>query len=82
MSTLLTVPNISEGRDRATIEAVAAAFAPLPVLDIHTDPDHHRSVFTVAGAPGELAPAVTRVAAEARRQIDLSDHDGIACEKL
>jgi glutamate formiminotransferase / 5-formyltetrahydrofolate cyclo-ligase len=77
VSTLLTVPNISEGRDRATIEAVAAAFAPLPVLDIHTDADHHRSVFTVAGAPGELAPAVTRVAAEAKRQIDLSDHDGI-----
>jgi glutamate formiminotransferase / 5-formyltetrahydrofolate cyclo-ligase len=77
VSTLLTVPNISEGRDRATIEAVAAAFAPLPVLDIHTDPDHHRSVFTVAGAPGELAPAVTRVAAEAKRRIDLSGHDGI-----
>jgi glutamate formiminotransferase / 5-formyltetrahydrofolate cyclo-ligase len=77
VSTLLTVPNISEGRDRATIEAVAAAFAPLPVLDIHTDPDHHRSVFTVAGAPGELAPALTRVAAEAKRRIDLSGHDGI-----
>jgi glutamate formiminotransferase / 5-formyltetrahydrofolate cyclo-ligase len=77
VSTLLTVPNISEGRDRATIEAVAAAFAPLPVLDIHTDPDHHRSVFTVAGAPGELAPALTRVAAEAKHRIDLSGHDGI-----
>jgi glutamate formiminotransferase/glutamate formiminotransferase/formiminotetrahydrofolate cyclodeaminase len=75
--TLLTVPNISEGRDRTTIDAVASAFAPLPVLDIHTDPDHHRAVFTVGGAPGELAPAVTRAAAEAKTRIDLAAHAGI-----
>jgi glutamate formiminotransferase / 5-formyltetrahydrofolate cyclo-ligase len=75
--TLLTVPNISEGRDRVVIEAVAGAFAPLPVVDIHTDSDHHRSVFTAAGGPTELAPAVTRAAAEAKRRIDLSVHDGI-----
>jgi glutamate formiminotransferase len=77
LTTLLTVPNVSEGRDRATIEAVAAAFAPLPVLDIHADRDHHRAVFTVAGAPGTLAPAVTRAAGAAKRQIDLGGHDGI-----
>jgi glutamate formiminotransferase/glutamate formiminotransferase/formiminotetrahydrofolate cyclodeaminase len=77
VTALLTVPNISEGRDRTTIEAVASAFAPLPVLDIHTDPDHHRAVFTVAGSPGQLAPAVTRAAAEAINRIDLAAHAGI-----
>jgi glutamate formiminotransferase len=74
--TLLTVPNISEGRDRATIDAIAPAFG-LPVLSIHSDPDHHRTVFTVVGAPGELAPAVTAAAHMATATIDITAHDGI-----
>ncbi|MGZ6617313.1 MAG: glutamate formimidoyltransferase [Solirubrobacteraceae bacterium] len=76
MTTLLTVPNISEGRDHAVIEAIAPAFG-LPVLNIHSDPDHHRTVFTVAGAPGELAPAVAGAAHMATATIDISAHDGI-----
>jgi glutamate formiminotransferase / 5-formyltetrahydrofolate cyclo-ligase len=76
VTTLLTVPNISEGRDRAVIEAIAPAFG-LPVLNIHSDPDHHRTVFTVAGAPGELAPAVTAAAHMATATIDISAHDGL-----
>jgi glutamate formiminotransferase len=74
--TLLTVPNISEGRDRATIDAIAPAFG-LPVLSIHSDPDHHRTVFTVVGAPGELAQAVTAAAHMATATIDITAHDGI-----
>ena len=76
MTTLLAVPNISEGRDPATVAAVASAFG-LPVLDVHTDPDHHRSVFTLAGPPGHLAHAVVRGAAEAVRRIDLETHHGL-----
>jgi glutamate formiminotransferase len=76
MTTLLTVPNISEGRDRAVIAATASAFG-RPVLNIHSDPDHHRTVFTVAGAPGQLAPAVTAAAHMATATIDISAHDGI-----
>ncbi len=76
MVTLLTVPNISEGRDRATIDAIAPAFG-LPVLNVHSDPDHHRTVFTVVGAPGELAPAVVAAAHMATATIDISAHDGI-----
>src|SRR5437588_692925 len=55
---LLAVPNASEGRDRATIDAIAAAFAPARVLDVHSDRDHGRSVFTLAArvAGGELVP--------------------------
>src|SRR5438094_9629037 len=41
---LLAVPNVSEGRDRATIDAIGAASAPAQLLDVHVDPDHGRSV--------------------------------------
>ena len=52
---LLAVPNFSEGRDLAAVEAIAAAAAPARVLDIHMDPDHNRSVLTLAARQGELA---------------------------
>lgn len=73
---LLAVPNVSEGRDSAAIRALAAAFD-ARLLDVHADPDHHRSVFTLAGLQGELAGAVLSGAAEAVRQVDLSRHAGI-----
>ncbi len=76
VTTLLTVPNISEGRDRAVIDAVAGAFG-RPVLNIHSDPDHHRTVFSVAGAPGELAAAVVAAAHMATATLDINGHDGI-----
>jgi glutamate formiminotransferase / 5-formyltetrahydrofolate cyclo-ligase len=72
-TTLLAIPNVSEGRDRDVIEAVGAAFDGR-LLDIHSDPDHHRSVFTLAGAPGELAGTVLNGAAEAVRRIDVVNH--------
>jgi glutamate formiminotransferase/glutamate formiminotransferase/formiminotetrahydrofolate cyclodeaminase len=76
VTALLAVPNVSEGRDRAVIEDIRDAFA-VPVLDVHTDPDHHRSVFTMAGAPGALAQAVLEGAREAVARIDVSDHQGL-----
>jgi glutamate formiminotransferase len=78
--TLLSVPNVSEGRDAAAIDAVAAGFTAsgeAQLLDIHTDPDHNRSVFTLAGGAGSLAEAVVAGTREALTQIDLSAHDGI-----
>ncbi len=73
---LLAIPNVSEGRDVAAIEAIGAAFD-ARLLDIHSDPDHHRSVFTLAGRPGSLAAAVAQGAAEVVRRIDLGRHVGI-----
>ena len=55
---LLAVPNVSEGSDRAALDAIGAAFAPAHVLDVHSDPDHGRSVFSLAGRQGELAGAL------------------------
>lgn len=113
---LLAVPNISEGRDAAVVEAIAHAFiagaggpagsaglaggdgargkpagGPGPdspgsadstvsasagrggvaLLDIHSDADHHRSVFTLAGAPRALIDALLRGAAEAIGHVDV-----------
>jgi len=76
--TLLAIPNVSEGRDQAAVDAIADAFdTRARLLDVHADTDHHRSVFTLAGEPGTLAQAVLTGAAEAVQQVDLNAHEGI-----
>ncbi|HEY8625034.1 MAG TPA: hypothetical protein VIL82_03435 [Solirubrobacteraceae bacterium] len=78
MSTLLAVPNVSEGRDADAIRSIGSAFGPTAhLLDIHSDPDHNRSVFTLAGRPGELAAAVLAGAARALELIEITGHEGI-----
>jgi glutamate formiminotransferase len=76
--TLLAIPNVSEGRDAAAIAAIGDAFTSTgaPLLDVHSDPDHHRTVYTLAGSPGTLAPALLAGALEARERIDLRDERG------
>ena len=76
---LLAVPNVSEGRDAAALDAIGEAFGRggARVLDVHADPDHHRAVFTLAAAAGELAHAVLSGAREAIARIDVSAHPGL-----
>jgi glutamate formiminotransferase/glutamate formiminotransferase/formiminotetrahydrofolate cyclodeaminase len=74
---LLAVPNVSEGRDRATIERLAGAFGALRLLDVHSDPDHGRSVLTFAGEQAEIANGVLAGAREALVAIDLGAHAGL-----
>jgi glutamate formiminotransferase len=76
LTTLLAYPNVSEGRDAQTIARIAAAFGDA-LLDVHSDVDHHRSAYTLAGPPGELAQAVARGAAEAVGSIVIDDHEGV-----
>jgi glutamate formiminotransferase len=74
---LESVPNFSEGRDRATIDAIGAALAAeARLLDVHADADHNRSVFTLVGAEAELLAALVAAVAVARERIDLRRHDG------
>ncbi len=76
--TLLAVPNLSEGRDATTVDAIAAATVDhVQLLDRHSDPDHNRSVLTLGGTPGALAPAVLRMARAAIARIDLTTHQGV-----
>ena len=77
MLPLEAVPNFSEGRDAATIDAVAAALGThARVLDVHADPDHNRSVFTLVGGDAELVAALVAGVEVARERIDLRTHEG------
>jgi glutamate formiminotransferase len=74
---LESVPNFSEGRDRATIDALAAALsAHARLLDVHADTDHNRSVFTLVGSEDELTRALVAGIAAAKERIDLRRHEG------
>jgi glutamate formiminotransferase/glutamate formiminotransferase/formiminotetrahydrofolate cyclodeaminase len=74
---LLAVPNVSEGADRGLIEGLAGAFGRLRLLDVHSDPDHGRSVLTLAGGQGELAEGLLAGARAAVGAIDVRDHRGL-----
>ncbi len=75
---LESVPNVSEGRDHAVIAAIGEAFAcGARVLDVHSDADHHRSVFTLVADAAALAGSLVAGIARAAELIDLRAHDGI-----
>jgi glutamate formiminotransferase len=74
---LESVPNFSEGRDAGTIEALRSALSThADVLDVHSDPDHNRSVFTLVGDDTSLVEALLAGIACARERIDLRSHEG------
>ncbi|MBX3462317.1 MAG: glutamate formimidoyltransferase [Planctomycetes bacterium] len=73
------VPNFSEGKDRATVDALVAAMtsvAGVKCLGAELDASHHRSVVTLAGPAAAVAEAAVRGAREALRRIDLRRHKG------
>lgn len=73
------VPNVSEGRDGEAIAAMAEAIRSVPtvrLLDVQSDPDHHRTVFTFVGEPEGAAEAVYRLFSVALERIDLRTHRG------
>jgi glutamate formiminotransferase/glutamate formiminotransferase/formiminotetrahydrofolate cyclodeaminase len=73
---LLAVPNISEGRDRGAVSQIARSFSGLLLLDVHSDADHDRSVFTLAGRQGTIAEGVLAGARRALRDVDVMGADG------
>jgi glutamate formiminotransferase len=74
---LESVPNFSEGRDPGTIEALRSALSThADVLDVHSDADHNRSVFTLVGDDTSLVEALLAAVACARGRIDLRRHQG------
>jgi glutamate formiminotransferase len=74
---LESVPNFSEGRDRATIDAIGAALrSHARLLDVHADADHNRSVFTLVGDEAELVDALVAAVEVAGERIDLRRHEG------
>ena len=73
---LMAVPNVSDGRHAPLLEGIEQAFAPARFLDIHADPDHNRSVFTLAARQGELAEGLVSGARAVVEGVDISLHGG------
>ena len=76
---LEAVPNFSEGRDVAAVRALVDEIAAgdVEVLDWSADPDHHRSVVTLIGAPRDVEAASLRGARFAVEHFDLRRHRGV-----
>jgi glutamate formiminotransferase len=75
---LEAVPNFSEGRDPAVVDALGKAIAThADLLDVHSDVDHNRSVFTLVGDEEQIVAALLAAVAVARERIDLRRHDGV-----
>jgi glutamate formiminotransferase/formiminotetrahydrofolate cyclodeaminase len=73
------VPNFSEGRDPAKVEAIVAAMSGVPgvyVLDQEMDADHNRCVVTLAGEPDAVAEAALLGTGKAMELIDMTKHTG------
>jgi len=73
------VPNFSEGRDAATIDALRSAItaiAGVQLLDVQSDTAHNRSVFTLVGGPAAVVEAAFAAMRVATDRIDLTKHSG------
>ncbi len=79
MSLVECVPNFSEGRDPAVIAAIRDAIADTPgayVLDVSSDPSHHRTVITFVASLEAAVPAAFAAMKLAQQRIDLTAHQG------
>ncbi len=74
---LMAVPNVSDGRRERALERIEKAFAPARFLDLHADPDHDRSVFTLAAPQGELAEGLVSGARAIVEEIDVGAPGGV-----
>jgi glutamate formiminotransferase/formiminotetrahydrofolate cyclodeaminase len=73
------VPNFSEGKDHAVIDALRAAIMSVQgaqLLDVQTDASHNRSVFTIVGSPDVALDAAFAAMRVATARIDLTAHSG------
>ena len=71
------MPNFSEGRDTGVLADLEEVLSrPARLLDIHTDWDHHRSVFTLVGTGEDLVETLLAGIACAAERIDLRRHEG------
>ena len=80
MDLIEAVPNVSEGRCREVIDALAAAVAGVPgatLLDTSSDAAHNRTVLTLVGTAAALKTAILALCAAALDRIDLRTHTGV-----
>jgi glutamate formiminotransferase/glutamate formiminotransferase/formiminotetrahydrofolate cyclodeaminase len=78
MPPLLAVPNVSEGQDGERLDSLQSAFTRgARLLDRHSDADHGRTVFTLAGEPGPLTEVLASGAEKAIETIDMRGYSGV-----
>jgi len=70
------VPNFSEGRDPSLIREIVSAVKTAKVLDVHSDPDHNRTVVTIAGEPKDVKQAAFDLTERAMQLLDVNEHEG------
>lgn len=71
------VPNFSEGTDLELVREIAAAVKTAKVIDLHSDPDHNRSVVTLLGEPGAVGQAAFDLTERAMQLLDVNRHAGV-----
>ena len=74
------VPNFSEGRDLEKVARIAASvreISGITILDLHSDPDHNRSVLTFVGEEGSLLEASVALTRSCLEEIDLAAQSGV-----
>lgn len=79
MKCLMAEVNFSEGKDQGLIDQVRDAMLdgePIELMEISSDADHNRTVFTFKGEPRAVLEATKRLSAKAVELIDMSKHTG------
>ena len=71
------VPNFSEGRDPVLIEEIVSAAKTAKILNVHSDPDHNRSVVTMLGEPKAVRQAAFDLTERAMQLLDVKNHQGV-----
>jgi glutamate formiminotransferase len=70
------VPNFSEGSDLALVNDIVSAVKTAKVLNLHSDPDHNRSVVTILGEPQAVRQAAYDLTERAMQLLNVNDHEG------
>lgn len=70
------VPNFSEGTDLALVDAIVSAVKSAKILDVHSDPDHNRTVVTILGEPKAVKLAAFELTERAMQLLDVNKHEG------
>lgn len=79
MQIIESVPNFSEGKNKKIINAIvkAISISEIKILNVHSDPDHNRTVVTFLGEPEKVVKAAFQGVKKASQLIDLSKHKGV-----
>ena len=71
------VPNFSEGEDTSLVDQIVSAVKTARILDVHSDPDHNRTVVTMVGETKEVKKAAYDLTLRAMQLLEVEGHQGV-----